>query len=590
MTTLDDANPVQVAEVDELREAYSVLRDSYMHLQESFADLERDTESAGWRKLAAGKEREFSDEALKRIATACQLMAVKNPLIQRGLSLRAAYTWAQGVEIKATSKRVDKVIQDFVSAEDNQEALFGPAAQVGRDISVGTDGNIVVALFTDPMYGTVKVRTIPFTEVGRVICNPEDRLDVWFVRHDTCVDEIGPDGTIVSRTHFVWHPTIGDHPNRPGKGFFRNGRIEGYEILWDAPVLHLAENRPDGWKFGVPVAYSSVDWALAHKEFLSDWATYMKALSRIAWRFTGPGRKQAAARSAIAAAPAIDPMTGEALFAGATATLGLDQRLEAIPKSGATIDANSADPLVNMIAAGLGVPITALLCDPSRGDRSAAENLDRPTELGMRAHQNWWASGYQRLFQYVIDASVLAPKGYLRGRRGKDEFGRDVVLLANGQPRTVRVKFPDLDDITPAALVDAIVKADQTGKIGPLAVVRKLADALQIDLEEALAEVTDDAGEWEAPANTRVALELDLMRANVAATRAGAASAAAGGGVASSRGTTQKNTPAENPSDPAPSAADPAESPTKARNRAQRAPNQSGGTADGGTQKPDAQA
>lgn len=580
---LDDADLTTLPEVEALRHANRALLNQYTELAESVADLEADTvDNIGWRRLYAHGQQEFTEDGLKRIATVCQLMAVKNPLIRRALGLRAAYTWGQGIEVVAADPRVDKVVQDFIADQDNQDALFGPTARVGRDVSSGTDGNLFIACYTNAEDGSVVVRTIPFTEIGRTIRNPDDRLDPWFYRHDTVIDRLGQDGQILPETHSVWHPALGDHPGRPGPGFFRDGVIDGASILWDSPVLHMVEDRPDGWMYGVPVTYAAVDWAMAHKEFLTDWALHMKALARLTWQLTGPGRKQAAARTALAAPPSIDPATGKALFAGGTAMLGMDQRLEAIPKSGATLDANSADPLLNMIAAAFGLPLTALLGDPSRGDRSAAENLDRPTELGMQLHQAWWAAGYKRLFDYVIDMSARAPQGYLRmARIERDKRGRQKVILANGRDRTVRVTFPDLDDITPAAKIDAIVKADQTGKVAPLQIGRMLLVALgHPDPDAALADLTGPGGEFQPAEGTQLALDVELQKANIAAAKAGVAAASA---ARPARGTTQKNTDAENPGDPDPSGADPAESPTTARNRARRAPTRKG-SSDGGSQ------
>lgn len=517
-------------------------------LTESIAELELATDSVGWRRIATVGALEFTDEGLRRIATVCQLVALKNPLLRRALYLRAAYTWAQGVEIKAVDPRVDKVVQEFLADEGNQEALFSPAAQVGRDVSSGTDGNLFIACFTSPISGDVKVRTVPFLEIGRIIRNGQDRADPWFYRHDSIVSDLDEDGNITDRPVSVWHPALGSHPDRP-----RLPKIEGWPVLWDAPMLHMAEERPDGWVYGVPPAYAAVDWALAYKDFLSDWATYMKALSRFAWRQTGPGRKQAAARAAVAAPPSLDPTTGEPFSSGATAFLGPDQRLEAIPKTGATIDAKSGDPLANMVAAAVGIPITALLGDPSRGDRSAADNLDRPTELGMQLHQAWWKAGYLRILTHVIDSAALAtvgPAGRLRGKVTKKRDGRTSVVLANGRDRTVRITFPDLDDITPAALIDAIVKADQSGKVHPFIVLRLLLQALGVpDVDEAIALVTGPDGEFKAPKGAGPPVP-----------------AVMGGGPS----------PSANPNDPAPDHPNAVPSPTKTANTAvQKAKGQS---------------
>lgn len=563
MTVDMDTDLSSLVEVEQLRSMNAELVERFEYLAESIAQLEVDADNVGWRRMVASAQNEFSEDGLRRIVEACQVVGLKNPLLSQALKIRAAYTWAQGVTITAVDSRVDKVVQDFINAEANQVALFGPEAAVGRDVDSGKTGNIFIAAFTDPYDGSVELVTIPFLEIGRTIRNPDNRLEPWFYRHDVTADDLHPmTGHLTTTQRQVWHPAIGDHPKRP-----RVDSIAGKPVLWDAPVLHMAEDRPDGWCYGIPVAYSAVDWAIAYKDFLSDWATYMKALSRIAWRLTGPGRKQAAARAALAAAPALDPFTGEAQFAGATATLGMDQKLEAIPKAGASLDSNSGFPLANMVAVGIGIPVTTLLGDPSRGDRSAADNLDRPTELRMQNHQKWWGAGYKRLIDHAIDSSVRAPKGHLRGSIVRDHRGRETVILANNRDRTVRIHFPDLDDITPSAWIDAIVKADQSGKVPPLVITALLADTLGwADVASAVAEMTGTDGKFKPADGSQLALELDLMKAQIEQMKAGAA--AAKNPTIPGRDNRNPDAPAENPNDPDPSGADPAESPTKARNRA----------------------
>ncbi len=472
-------------------------------LLESIAELEQDSASGEWMRLSTQGREEFSAEGLRRIVTVCQILAIKSPLIARACQLRASYTWGQGCTITAKDPRVDKVVQEFISDEANQAAWFSPSARVRMDRAAATDDNLWIAAFTDPMSGFVTLATVPHLQIGAVIRNPENRSDPWFYR----VDSMGGDfdarsGLIQERNVSVWHPAMGRyHPGRP-----RVPRIGDWPVRWDAPMLHAAEHRPDGWTFGVPITYTAADYAMAYRDFLGDLATLARALSRFAWKQTGPGRKQAAARAALAAPPTLDPQTGNPLFAGATAMLGPDQRLESVSKAGAMIDKDTGSVFVNMVAAPFGFPVTMLLGDPSRGDRSAADNLDRPTELGIELHQDWCRANDLTLIHYAIDAAALAPMGptgRLRGKIVRGPAGRERVVLANDRDRTVTMSFPSLDDITPAAFVDAIVKGAQTGTMHPFLTLEMLAKALPEfpDVERAKALVTDDAGEFKAPPN-----------------------------------------------------------------------------------------
>src|SRR5690606_15751978 len=104
----------------------------------------------------------------------------------------------------------------------------------------------------------------------------------------------------------------------------------------------------DGMKFGIPDLYASLPWARAYEGFMTDWARLVKALSKFAWRLTGD--KASKARRAVAAIggtlPAgVPPLGPNASDAGQIAAYGPGASLEAIPKTGATIDSESGRPL-----------------------------------------------------------------------------------------------------------------------------------------------------------------------------------------------------------------------------------------------------
>lgn len=560
-----DADLNEINVVENLRQENAYLNSDVALLRESIAELELATESIGWRRIIGEGLLEFSESGLRRIVLVCQLVALKNPLLKRALWLRAAYVFGQGVDIDAPDPRVAKVIADFVALRSSQDTLFGAAARVGRDVSSGTDGNLFIACFTAPRTGTVTIRTVPYLEIGRTIHNPQDRNDPWFYRHDGTVDALDDRGNLSVQTVHTWYPAIGDHPGRPKLPWIES---EDRIVRWDAPMLHIAEDKPDGWTYGVPVAYAAVDWAIAYKNFLTDWATYMKSMARYAYRSVTPARNKSAVAMAIRKAPGSDPLTAEPFYAGATAVLSPDSKLEAIPKTGASIDSDSASPLANMIAVAFGFPVTLLLGDPSKSNRSGSDAFDHTTGLSMKLHQDWWGQAYTRIFDHVIDSSVKAPLGYLRGKVTRDADGNELVVLANGRDRTVAVHWPNIGDITPAALVDAIVKADQTGTVPQLVTAKMLLQALGCaDPDAVLATVTGPNGEYQPPAGSKAALELELLRAQLTALKKAALVPQP---VPIDNVDVKDDAVAENPDDPSPHAPDPATSPKRVRNRASR--------------------
>lgn len=480
-------------------------------LQESVADLEHAAEDRGWRSMSQALEQEFTRQGLTDIVRNCRVMAIASPLIKRGVMLRIGYVWGQGISVQAragedAAQDVNQVVQDFWDDESNQASFTSSQAQEDNERTVATDGQVFLALFTDPLTGRVQVRVTPFEEVVDVIRNPEDRAEPWFYLREydaTVVREFQPvNGPRTTRTRKqrvkVLHPALGFRPAQRPKV------IDGVEIMWDAPILHVAVNRPTGWKWGVPDVYASLPWARAYDGFLTDWARLVRALSKFAWKLSGD-RSSKVQRAAGAIRQSAQgrsdlPLPNGGGPVGAVAAMGPGQNLEAIPKTGATIDSDSGRPLAAMVAAGIGVSVVDLLADPgTTGARAVAETLDKPVTLEMGMRRQLWRSVIQTITSYVVDQAVKAPRGPLSGTVTRDAAGRERVVLAGDVERTVTVDFPDIDDLDPVQLVTAIAAAAEY--LPPLERLRLFLQALRVkDVDEVIATVTDPVtGEYIDP-------------------------------------------------------------------------------------------
>lgn len=490
------------AEMVDLREDLNVERANGGLLAESVADLERGLFEPGWNRILAFGEIEFTPEGLIQLRAICRLYGIKNPLIKRGLILRSAYVWGGGVEITARAngkngdgeQDVQAVIAAFLDDPGNKRSVTGPEARDQLERSgLGTEGEVFITCFTRPTTGLVSLRTIAPDEITEVISNPEDASDPWYYRRCWVEKSYNGEGQPVTKTREQLYPCLDYRPTSKPKGL---GRVT---IAWDSPVLHVAVNRPRGWQRGIPDSYAAIDWAKAYKDFLEDWARLMKSLSRYAWKATTKGSAAGQVKAKIAAAPGSSTVTGGPLAAGATAILSPDAALEAINKSGATIDADSGRPLATMVASALGVPVTMLLADPGQtGARATAETLDQPTELEMGQRRELWGAVYQRLIEYQIVQSVKAPQGLLKGTVQLDAFtNRETVVLAGETDPTVDVVWPDLDDTDVGVLVKAITEAAGTGVMPPEQILRLLLTALGVRNADTIVEaMLDDDGNF----------------------------------------------------------------------------------------------
>lgn len=502
----------QVAEqIDQMANTIEILEEAVA--EAGLADVELAFEDREWRALGFVAMETFSRAGFLDAARLCRVMAVVNPLIKRGLALRAAYVWGKGgVSVQARAagptednpqmQDVNAVVQAFWDDKATRKVLSGATARETNERTLGTDGMLAVALFTKPLTGRVQPRLIPTSEIVDVIRNPDDATEVWFYKRvHSRRTYTGVDGAPITDQVTTFYPDIDYRPRGARVTKVRGAEGAGTAtIMWDAPIAFLRVNALPDWDFGIGDAFAAIPWARAYKEFLEDWAKLMKSLSRFAWRMTSTtkNRAQKAAAAIAASAPGQAGDSGVGAVASGGPGMGM---LEAIPKSGATIDAESGKPLAAMVAAGMDVPVTMLLTDPGiTGARATAETLDTPTELMAGGRRDVWSDFLDGILGYVIDQQVKAPRGALNGTVTRDEWDREVVELAGDTPRTIDYDWPDLTEISVKDLVEAIAAADATGKMPPLTTVRLLLQALGVrDVDELLEQVTDEDGNWVDP-------------------------------------------------------------------------------------------
>jgi hypothetical protein len=473
-------------------------------LAESLADLELAFEDRGWDRLAVNATREFSPEGLRRARELCRVMTVANPLLKRGLGLRKAYVWGQGVGISVRDKGdqgqdVNAVVQAFLDDPFVKKTFSGTQAHEEMEQAAFTDGDLFLALFTSRLTGKVQPRWLPVDEITDIIHDPQDQISDWFYKREY-VERTVDGGMTRERIRTVYYPALGYEPA------LKTPTIDGYDVLWDAPVRMVSVNRPSGSSRGVPDAFAAVAWARHYKEFLEQWATLMRALARYAWQTKTRGDRAKTVAAKVGAAPTTEVRGGNQAGVGATVVTDPNTTLEAIPKTGATIDSDSGRPLAAMVATALEVPVTMLLGDPGvTGARATAATLDQPTELGFQLRQELWAEFMTDVLNHVIDWAIRAPKGALKGKVSREPGSNRVSAeLPDEDDRTIDISWPEFESLPVDVLVKAIAEA--SAWLPPLTVARLVADALKIDnVDEVLAELTSATGEFIDPGATAAA-------------------------------------------------------------------------------------
>lgn len=462
-------------------------------LNESVRDLSLQLEDRGWKKIGSDDENTMTREALVQAAQDGRALAVAHPLVRRGLSLRTSYVHGQGgpqLSVESDDQNVNEVVQQWWASRENQNALTGPEARARLERALSTDGNVFIASFTNPADGRVTNRTIPFEQITQIITNPEDRGQVWF--YERTYSRKREAFATAEETTRVLYPDLAYAPAT------RAPFLNGVAVMWDQPVRHVKVNDLDGWEFGIGDTFSIAPYARGYRDFLNDWLKLMKSLSQFAWRGTAEGKRAQRARQALSRAQQSVP--GNDGSVGATYVSAPGEGLEAIPKTGATIDADSGRPILAMIAAGLDVPVTMLSTDPGvTGARATAETLDEPMYRAMRARQDVWAAVFVDLAEYRIEQAIRAQK--LPGTVVRDAWTQTDYAELSGDRPIIHCDWPDLSTSTVDEAVKAIKDADSTGKLPPLVIARLLLTALGVeDIDTVIEELTDEeTGEWRDP-------------------------------------------------------------------------------------------
>ena len=418
-----------------LREELRQVGANESFLRERLAELEMALEDVTYQRLGAEGEREFSRDGLARIMTLSRMMFLKNPLINRAVSLQAIYVWAQGCTVTSTDENVQAVIDEFIADERNQVELTGHQARTMKEVDLQVLGNLYFAFFSTLDTGGTVVRALPPEEIREIISNPEDAREPWFYKRQWEASTLNiATGVSTPKTRIAYYPDF-RYPETAEKPAL----IGGSPVMWDTPVYHVRVGGLSDMRWGVPETYQAIDWAKAYNQFLENWATIVAAYARFAFKLTSKGgaRGIAAAKTRLNTTMAVGGITESNPPSQTASTFigGEGANIEPVKTAGATTSADDARRLLLMVCAGTGMP-ESFFGDVSVGTLATAKSLDRPTELKFRDRQELWKSILKTILGHVVSKSRGAANGRLR--------------TAQAQVAPITVEFPPIleHDIT----------------------------------------------------------------------------------------------------------------------------------------------
>jgi hypothetical protein len=353
-------------------------------VRESLIKKMMDIEDIGWKSLFGSSYDEDDSgldlDSLHSLSRRLRDEAVTNPLHVRGAQLRHSYVFGRGMYLTDLGKAEDAVKDPY-----NLQALFSVQAFETNNLALFTDGNLIV--LRDEK--TQQLTIVPITQIHDVGLDPDDNAKIRYLKR------VWSSG---GKERELWYPLARFKKSRVGRGKRRTqtGGIQKsirsnqktIPVSQDTVAYVHSTKRQGGWTFGVPDSLAAVIWSQAYKEYLSDNATLVKALSQLAWKVTTAtkvGQDNAAAQVKV---PGV----------GGTAVIGQGNDVSAVSR-GSDVNFNNGQPLAAMVASSFGVPVIALLSSPGAtgGSYGAAQTLDEPTLKGMKSTQDAWVVLYQEI-------------------------------------------------------------------------------------------------------------------------------------------------------------------------------------------------
>ena len=425
-------------------------------LQERIAELELALDDVGYERIGDSNfDKQFTKASIDKIAAMARVYWLKNPLVKRAVATQANYVFGQGVDVVAADEDVQTVVDAFIEDSKNRAELTGEQAMLTKETELQVTANLFFTFFTDPLNGATRVRTIPLSEITRIIYNPDDSKEPWYYYRQW--QQPKEPGSQKYEMHQAMYPDINYMP----KGGLPK-HFNGIEVMALNPVYHVKTNCLSDMEYGVSEIYAAIDWAKAYKDFLEDWYTIVKSLSKFAWKATSKSGATGMAQAKQVLEGTINggsnPMNSDLPGQAAQVWMSSDNfDLAPMPKSGATVAVDDGRRALLMVCAATGI-YEHYFGDPSTGNLATAKAMEQPMLLMFQERQELWTDVFNTILGYVINQSALKPGGKLRGVMSFNDYGESYVDMGDTD-RSVDVKFPPILQEDVNERIDAIVKS-----------------------------------------------------------------------------------------------------------------------------------
>ena len=383
-------SPLDAGQTAQLREAVetaSMLSAQNMQLdyvnadlKESIRDLSLFMEDLNWIPVDGWEEEKgFPIEVIRETSDKLQAMLSVNPTVKKAINARVGYIWGRGVTFEGGN--VTRMIEN----DHNQNIIFSDTAKWKLEAKLATDGN----LWSARNKQSKEIIQVPINQIAGWVVDENDPSRVlYWLREYTVSPKNFSNGVETPKHIKVFYPAYG-YTTGTTKS------IDGIPVDRNYEMVHLAANRQEGWILGIPDIMAAMFWVKGAKELYESGTAYVKAQGRFASKViskTAAGATRSAA--AVADAPRRDPNTGEVLDIGGTAVMSAGLDMQLMGKMSGGVDFEAFDPVVGLIAVGLGVPLEVLL---GRSD-TEEKSLEQSVVDEMKLRQQLWSWYFKALF------------------------------------------------------------------------------------------------------------------------------------------------------------------------------------------------
>lgn len=315
-----------------------------------------------------------------------------DPTMHYMVELENAYTFSRGVTVKAKDATIDAVIQKFWRHPNNRASLTTAAAQWDLNKELQLEGELFLAFYTSTLTGQVTVRTLPPSQIAKVIPAKGDaKLQQYYL-----ADVNGPENR--TERYPLLDYRVADTRGQLARPDFLGPNTE-------IAVMQVVSDAIGGR--GLSPKRTSVRWIKALTGFMQDRAVLTLAGSTFAFKQKIKGNRQAAEMAAARwsryeTRMKYDMDGNERRQGGNTFIENEASNLEQLKFD--TMAANAYNDMRmfrQMAGIGSGV-FEHYLGDPSTGNLATATAMELPMLKIFEFRQQFWMDVLNEILAFVV--------------------------------------------------------------------------------------------------------------------------------------------------------------------------------------------